>query len=48
MRQMTTVEARLFRIRLIEKMQKQEGYSGKLGLENVSRFRGKQVEKEMI
>ena len=41
-----TIEARIRRSRLIEKMQKQEGYSEKLGLVNASRFRGKQIEKE--
>ena len=40
-----TVEARIRQSRLIEKMQKQEDYSERLGLENVSRFRGRKMER---
>ena len=45
MRGEMTVEARIRQSRLIEKMQKQEDYSERLGLENVSRFRGRKMER---
>lgn len=46
MKSIMTIETRIRYSRLIEKMQKQEGYREKLGLVNASRFRGKQIEKE--
>lgn len=42
-----TVEQRIRRCLLLEKMQKNKAYSEKLGLEDISTFKGKRVnEKE--
>ena len=43
---MMTVEQRIKISILIEKMNEQKVYSEKLGLENISEFRGEKVRKE--
>lgn len=40
-----SVGRRVQTCRLLEKMRSQEGYSKKLGLENVSTFRGRKLNK---